>query len=176
MMFSPGTWTTVDNLKMESESFCESFCTFLDSDICPSSVKIVLKFAKVHYDKKNTRRNVAFKVNFDFQSVISKFSQSSQELQEDLTFGNQLLHDIVQLKCNVEEAESDDEVLFNDGEDFNGHTHGLEYLLGFPEENLDYEEIEQWLPTVSEEELATFKRDGNNLALYDVNPRLVNKL
>ena len=52
MMFSPGTWTTVDDLKMESESFCESLSTFLDSDICPSSVKIMLKFAKVHYDKK----------------------------------------------------------------------------------------------------------------------------
>ena len=67
MMFSLGTWTTVDDLKMESESFCESVCTILDSDICISSVEIMLKFAKVHYDKKNTRPNVASKVNFNSQ-------------------------------------------------------------------------------------------------------------
>ena len=182
MMFSPGTWTTVDDLKMESESFCESFSTFLDSDICPPSVKIMLKFAKVHYDKKTTRSNVASRVNSDSQSVNSQplntqSSQSSQESQEDFTFGNQLLRDIaIQRKSNTEEAEVDDEVLFNGGEGFDWHTHGLESLVDFPTESLDYEEIKQWLPTVSEEALAVFKREGNDFTFYDVNPRLVNKL
>ena len=69
--------------------------------------------------------------------MSSQFSQSSQESQENFTFGNQLLRNIaVQRKCNVEEAEVDDEVLFNGGEDFDWHTHGLESLVGFPEENL----------------------------------------
>ena len=49
-------------------------------------------------------------------------------------------------------------------------------MVDFPTENLDYEEIKQWLPTVSEEALAVFKREGNDFTFYDVNPRLVNKL
>ena len=82
----------------------------------------------------------------------------------------------IQRKSNVEEAEVDDEVLFNGGEDFHWHTHGLESLVNLSAENLDHEEIKQWLPTVSEEALNTFKREGNDFTLYDVNPRLVNKL
>ena len=79
-------------------------------------------------------------------------------------------------KSHVDEAQVDEEVLFNGGEEFNWHSHGLESIANLSTENVDFDEMKQWLPKVSEQALAAFTRQGNDCTLIDVNPRLVNKL
>ena len=52
MIHSPGTWQHVDELKNGKESFLESFMEFLESDLCPTVVKELVKNAKKEHDKK----------------------------------------------------------------------------------------------------------------------------
>ena len=114
-MFSP-----VEDLKREDESFSESFSTFLDTEKCPVAVQMMLKFAKIHYDRKTARTNASSETDCDPFINFSQSTQSSQDSQEEVTFGNQLFRDIaIQQKSNVDEAQVDEEVLFNGGEEFN---------------------------------------------------------
>ena len=174
IMFSPGSWKTTEELKHDDESFSESFSKFLDSEICPEAVKMMLKFAKFHYDKKTSRKKASFEKDNSQPLNFSQSTQGSQDSQDELTFGDQLLRDIVlQQRSSVDEPQVDEEVLFNGGEEFDWHFHGLESIGNVP---LDFIEMKQWLPKVSKEALATFTRNGNDCTSIDVNPRLVNKL
>ena len=78
MKFSPGTWQEVDDLKHTFETFTESFADFLDSDICPEAVKMMLKFAKVEFDKKMEKINRnRFSDNARLETGSLNFSQST---------------------------------------------------------------------------------------------------
>ena len=56
MIHSPGTWTTVDDLKRQFVDFITAFADFVDnSSHCPHGLKEILKMAKSNYDKKQNR-------------------------------------------------------------------------------------------------------------------------
>ena len=52
MIFSVGTWHTVEDLLDGQESSAASLANFLESDNCPSALIESLKEAKKHFDKK----------------------------------------------------------------------------------------------------------------------------
>ena len=55
MIYSPGTWTSPDDLKDGSPTFIEAFGNFLDSAVCPLHLKEMMDEAKDAYDRKQRR-------------------------------------------------------------------------------------------------------------------------
>ena len=178
MMFSPGTWVKVDDLKSNFATFTESFSVFLDSDICPESVKIMLQLSKQEFDKvtrkKNFDKTIFETSNINF-SQSTEGSQESQDESDHLTFGNTLLQDIaLQHKRNIIEAEVEEEVLFNGGEDYDWHHHALLSLQLSSLSEIDINESKEWLHKICVQTDRIFQEEINNCTLPDVNPRLVN--
>lgn len=52
MCYSKGTWTKIEDLKGDFDTFLEAFANFLDTEDCPSVIKDMLMEAKEKFDKK----------------------------------------------------------------------------------------------------------------------------
>ena len=55
MVFSPGTWLTIEELKGDCETFAEALADFLESPICPTMLHERLKEAREYYEKKKSK-------------------------------------------------------------------------------------------------------------------------
>ena len=180
MIYSPGTWRDVNELKLNFDNFTESLADFLDSDDCPESVQFMLKLAKVQFDNSINKQKQKLQAQDCHELNFSQSTEGSQVSQDDfdhLTFGNSLLRDIaLKHKLNINDAEAEEDVLYNGGENYDWHTHSL-HLLGV--EALTSDEIELtkgWLDKVCSESDKIFEESSTNCTLPDVNPRLVNKM
>ena len=52
MIYTKGTWNTIEDLKLPDEKFSDAFARFLDSENCPPFLNYIIKLSKDAYDKK----------------------------------------------------------------------------------------------------------------------------
>eukprot|EP00111_Clytia_hemisphaerica_P013216 TCONS_00038822-protein len=185
MKFSPGTWRNVEDLKEPFETFTESFANFLDSESCPEVVIMMLKFAKIDFDReilrKNKNKNDDRQIDLDTDSF--PFSQSTQNSQQSSqgsnldSFGNDLLRDIARNhRVHMSNAEADEPVLYAGTNDFDWHKHGTDCLNIDTISEDQYQEMKDWLSQVSGAASLEFERSSRLCTLPDVDPKLVNEL
>ena len=53
MIYTKGTWNTIEDLNLPDEKFSDAFARFLDSENCPPFLNYIIKLSKDAYDKKN---------------------------------------------------------------------------------------------------------------------------
>ena len=81
MVFVPGTWNSIDELKDPHETLAEALAEFLESPSCPTMVHDSLKEAKRYYEKKRPQQNQSGNGNSNRQNAGS--NQNSQFIKKD---------------------------------------------------------------------------------------------
>ncbi|XP_066927171.1 uncharacterized protein [Clytia hemisphaerica] len=132
MIHSPGTWENVDELKQGKESFLEAFFEFLDTDLCPTTVKELVSNAKSEHDKKVQREEQSTnkKAQDPDESSSEHDSESDNEFESDIRNENLYLQYLVE---NNPQAFEDLHVFKNlpdDGESFDWHLYATECFGG----------------------------------------------
>ena len=178
MIFSPGTWKKVDDLKGDHSDFVSAFSEFLDGPLCPQGLYEMIEQAKIRHDKKknvNTPNGAQRPVN---EGMLS--SQSSQGSQETCSQTSSCAHlnlgaAMMAEMAKMNRAELNDVLpeipLFTGGVDFDWHANGLQ-CLGMPIPD----NASEWLKTVSAKAEKAALEHAECCNLPNVNLRLANPL
>ena len=134
MCFSPGTWTTIDDLKFGRDSFVNALLDFVEMDCCPDIVRKMLFDAKQSFDKKR-KLPIARDHACHSQVNLSQSSQCSQSSSQNssasfqgnsFNFREAMYRDLI---SDVEIPEQLLETPFLDvGDDFDWHEYSIECL------------------------------------------------
>ena len=178
MCHSKGTWTKIDDLKGDFDTFLEAFGNFLDGNDCPLVIKDLMIEAKEKYDKKQDkesnqnkqRSGTALQNQSQNCSQDSYSSSQSSIVSGQINFRESIFNDI-----NVGEEFNDPnlELPLNTGsDDFDWHHYG-QYCVG---DTVLPENGEEWIDQVSETALESLYQYNEMLNLPEVNILLANKL
>ena len=157
MIFSKGTWRTLEDLKGDHPSFLHAFSEFLQDPECPDALKEIVSLSRKRYEKtqeaQERRRLRRQKPNEDAHSQESQESSqqsinSQDSFQQNLNLGQALLRDASeQERSNAIEGE--DPPLFNGGPDFDWHQYAIETFGQWDEQTKNWlknknREVEQF--------------------------------
>ena len=171
MIFSHGTWNSVEDLKCHHETYAEALGEFLMKDNCPSVLLQIMKEAQNKYNKKMRKRNPSNGEILDYGSQSTQCSSQSSQLNEAEHVGRALMRDIAQQNAlnlcepHVEEA------LFVGGPEFDWHTYALR-IMG----NIWPNNAADWLRSIADEAEKREMLKANELHLPSINLLLANTL
>ena len=179
MIFKEGTWTTLDDLRADYETYAEALAEFVESPSCPDILTDLLKEAKKKFDKKKakTRRNrqPGLDSNANSQSTYGGSQSSQPTSQDSIAQEMNLARDIMRDIGERYEQELDDPyaevILPNGGPDFDWNAYAMETFGGqWPDDTAT------WLETITEEEDANDEARGNECELPNINLLCANEL
>ena len=174
MIFSPGTWRNLDDLKGDHPDFVSAFAEFLDGPHCPQGLYDMIHQTKQRYERKKdkvvTNSNAQTNHQSDSQSSQgTTCSQASSSAQPNL--GAALMAEMARMN----HAELNDILpeipLFTGGPDFDWYSYGIQ-CLGFPIPD----NTTEWLKDISIQAERAAMENDERCDLPDVNLRLANPL
>ena len=177
MMFSPGTWTTCEDLKGSHETYSAALADFLSSEHCSEVLIEVLEQAKKKYDEKlkkgsrNYNNQIYQSQNTNNSQSSSQYTDSQQSVDFDLDLGAALMRDMAKENiADVNEPLTEID-LPNGGPNMDWHEYAIQCFGSIWPANTN-----KWLASVANEAEQRELTKSEECTLPTVNLLLANPL